>query len=178
MKWLLIFILNMTSLLADDNLSAFLDAYKKEDSALACSIGREIYRSGVQDEKVLIAIGKSCAEDDYINFIGVLQQRLGESPESRRAAVYFSTLLLQKRLISQYMSEGTDLSAYTLPKTEHILSLTFEAIRDRSYTVVTQSPKHLRIGDKDNYLDLYVDKKIHIDVYRDRKKIQEHRYRK
>lgn len=168
----------MTSLLANDNLSAFLDAYKKEDSALACRIGREIYRSGMKDEKILIAIGQSCAEDDYINFIGVLQQRLGESAESRRAAVYFSTLLLQKRLISQYMSEGTDLSLYTLPKTEHILSLTFEAIKNNNYTLVSQSPKHLRIGDEDNYLDLYVKKKIYIDVYRDREKIQKHRYRK
>lgn len=178
MKWLLIFIVNMTSLLANDNLSAFLDAYKKEDSALACRIGREIYRSGLQDEKILIAIGKSCAEDDYINFIGVLQQRLGKSTESRRAAVYFSTLILQKRLISQYMFEDIDFSAYTLPRTEHILSLTFDAIKNKSYTIVSQSPKHLRIGDEDNYLDLYADKKIHIDVYRDRKKIQEHRYRK
>jgi hypothetical protein len=168
----------MTSLLANDNLSAFLDAYKKEDSSLACRIGREIYRSGLQDEKILIAIGKSCAEDDYINFIGVLQQRLGESVESRRAAVYLSTLILQKRLISQYMFEDIDFSAYTLPKTEHVLSLTFEAIKNNNYTLLSQSPKHLRIGDKDNYLDLYVGKKIHIDVYRDREKIQEHRYRK
>ncbi len=178
MKWLLIFILNMTSLFANDKLNAFLDAYQNDDAVKACSIGRELYRSGLEDEKILIAIGQSCAEDDYINFIGVLQQRLGKSAESRRAAVYFSTLILQKRLISQYMFEDVDFSAYTLPATDHILSLTFEAIKNKSYTLVPDNTKHLHIGDRDNYLDLYVDQKIYIDVYRDGKKIQEHRYRK
>ena len=178
MKWLLILVLNMTSLLANDNLSTFVNAYKNGDTALACSIGRKIYHSGVQDEKILIAIGKSCADNDYINFIGVLQQRLGESAESRRAAVYFSALVLKKRLISQYMFEGTDLSPYTLPRTKHILSLAFEAIKDKNYTLLSDNPRHLRIGDENNYLDIYTDNKIHIDVYRDKIKIQEHRYRK
>ena len=178
MKWLLIFVLNMTALLANDNLMTFLDAYKNGETALACSIGRKIFHSGMQDEKILVAIGKSCADDDYINFTGVLQQRLGKSAESRRAAVYFSTLLLKKRLISQYMHENIDLSPYALPRTEHVLSLAFEAIRNKSYTLISDHPKRLHIGDKENYLDLYADNKIHIDVYRGKIKIQEHRYLK
>ncbi len=178
MKWLLVFILYITSLLANDSLSVFLDAYKSDDAITACKIGRELYRSGLQDEKILIAIGQSCAKDDYINFIGVLQQRLGKSAESRRAAVYFSTLILQKRLLSQYMFEDVDFSAYILPRTEHVLSLAFEAIRNKSYTLVSDKTKRLHIGDRKNYLDLYVDKKIHIDVYKDGQKIQEHRYQR
>jgi len=168
----------MTALLANDDLSTFLDAYKNGDTALACTAGRKVFHAGMQDEKILVAIGKSCADDDYINFTAVLQQRLGESAESRRAAVYFSTLLLQKRLISQFMFEDIDLSPYMLPRTEHVLSLAFEAIRNKSYTLVSDNPKHLHIGDKENYLAIYADKKIHIDVYRDKTKIQKHRYRK
>ncbi len=178
MKWLLIVALYIFPLSAEAILGAFHNAYKRGDSSSACRLGREIYHLGIQDEKLLIAIGKSCADDDYINFIAILQQRLGESAQSRRAAVYFSTLSLQKRLISQYMFEDVDLSAYTLPRTEHVLSLAFEAIRNKRYTLLSDEPKHLHIGDEQNYLDLYVDKKIHIDVYKDKTKIQEHRYRR
>ena len=177
-KLLLGLIVSMTSLLASDNLSAFLNAYKKNDAASACSIGRKLFHSGLREEKILIAIGKACAEDDYLNFTGVLQQRLGESAQGRKAGVYFSTLLLKKRLISQYMFETIDLRPYTLPKTEHILSLVFESLRSGNFTMLSKSPKHIRIGDEENYLDLYVSNKIHVDVYKDTVKIQEHRYSK
>jgi len=178
MKYFLFFVMSISTLFAQDKLDLFLSAYQDNNHQLACKVGRELYRAELRDESLLVAIGSSCAEDDFIDFIAVLQQRLGNTAESRRATVYFSTLVLQKRLLSQFMFEGVDLSEYTLPKTEHILSIVFEAIKNKRYTVIESNPKHLRIGDKENYIDLSVDKKIHVNVYQNERKIQEHRYRR
>ncbi|PHR54932.1 MAG: hypothetical protein COA44_12085 [Arcobacter sp.] len=177
MKFLLVFILLIGSVFAKDNLERFVQAYKAKDMSLACSLGRQLYRSNIRDEKILIATGHACAEDDYIDFIGVLQQRLGETPSSRYATVYFSTLLLKKRLISQYMHEDIDLSPYTLPLTDHVLSKVFEAIQSGDFELISQDPKHLRIGDKNDYIDVYVKNKLYINLVKDSKVIQEHRYR-
>ncbi len=162
---------------ANDDLGLFLQAYTAKDMDLACEKGRSLYRANIRDESILIAAGHACSAVDYIDFVGVLQQRLGFSEESRKAAVYFSTLVLKKRLISQYMHEGTDLKLYTLPNTDHILSRVYEGIRNEKFTLVSVQPKHLRIGNDKDYIDIFVKKKIHVDVYQNGQKIQEHRYR-
>ena len=177
MKVLISLIFIISSIYAKDNLSRFVNAYKAKDMSLACSLGRQLYRSNMRDEKILIASGHACAEDDFIDFIGVLQQRLGETPASRKATVYFSTLLLKKRLISEYMHEGADLTPYTLPLTDHILSQVFEAIKMNNFTTIAESPKHIRIGDGNDYIDVSVKNKVYVRVYKEGKKISEHRYR-
>lgn len=184
MKLLIVVLLLLTATFAQDNLARFVKAYKDKDMSLACSLGRQVYRSNVRDEKILIAAGHACAEDDFIDFIGVLQQRLGSTATSRRATVYFSTLLLKKRLITEYMHEDVDLSPYTLPLTDHILSKVFEAIKNKNFILIADtdpskkgSKKHLRIGDTKDYIDVYLQTKIYVDVYQEGKKIQEHRYR-
>jgi len=167
MKSLFWGVLLVSSLLSADNLSSFVQAYKAKDMSRACALGRELYRANMRDEKILIASGHACAEDDYIDFIGVLQQRLGQTPSSRRATVYFSTLLLKKRLISEYMHEDADLSSYTLPLTDHILSRVFEKIKKADFTLISEDPKHLRIDDGSNHIEVYVKNKLYVDVYKE-----------
>lgn len=177
MQHLFLLLLTAGVLLANDGLRTFLEAYKSNDIPVACESGRHLFHSGMRDEKLLIAIGEVCSKADYIDFVGVLQQRLGQSPESRNAAVYFSTLVLQKRLLRQYMHEETDLSHYTLPVTDHILSRVYEAIKKKAFILVADNPKHLHIGDNNNYIDLYVQEQMHADEYSNGIKIQTHRYR-
>jgi len=177
MKVFISLIFIISSIYAKDDLSRFVSAYKAKDMALACSLGRQLYRANMRDEKILIASGHACAEDDFIDFIGVLQQRLGETPASRKATVYFSTLLLKKRLISEYMHEGADLSIYTLPLTDHILSQVFDAIKTKNFTIISDNPKHIRIGNEDDYIDVSVKNRVYVREYKEGEKINEHRYR-
>ncbi|HIC43010.1 MAG TPA: hypothetical protein EYO73_01560, partial [Sulfurimonas sp.] len=79
MKFVLISILFVVSLFSQDRLLDFVKAYEAKDMSLACSLGRKLYRADIRDENILIATGHACAEDDFIDFIGVLQQRLGQS---------------------------------------------------------------------------------------------------
>ncbi len=177
MKWLLGMMIGWTLLGASDDAMNFLQAYKNKDAQSACHFGRKLFHAGTKDEKILIATGQVCAEIDYIDFLAVLQQRLHSSEQSRAAAVYFSSLVLQKRLIAQFIFEDADLSEYVLPTSEHVLSRVFEAIKKEEYIVISKSPNHIQIGDKDDFLDLYADKMIYIDRYKDQQKIQTHRYR-
>lgn len=177
MKWLLAAVIGWTLLGASDDATNFLEAYKSKDAQSACHFGRKLFHAGTKDEKILIATGQLCAEADYIDFLGVLQQRLHSSRPSREAAVYFSSLILQKRLISQFMFEDADLSAYVLPRSDHLLSKVFEAIKNEEFIVVSVNPKRIQIGSKDDFLDLYADTMIHIDHYKEQLKIQTHRYR-
>jgi len=163
--------------MAQDRLDRFVKAYKLKDMSTACSLGRQLYRSNIRDENILIATGHACAQDDFIDFIGVLQQRLGQTPNSRKATVYFSTLLLKKRLISEYMFENSDLSAYSLPSTKHILSQVFEAIQSNNFKLIEKKPKHIHIGNDDDYIDVFIDTKLHVNVYEKGKRIKEHQYR-
>lgn len=177
MKWLLGMMVGWTLLSASDDATNFLEAYKSKDAQKACHFGRKLFHAGTKDEKILIATGQVCAEIDYIDFLAVLQQRLHSSRLSREAAVYFSSLVLQKRLISQFMFEDADLSEYMLPRSDHLLSRVFEAIKNEEYIVISLRPKRIQIGSKDDFLDLYTDKMIHIDRYKEQQKIQTHRYR-
>lgn len=170
-------LLGWTLLSASDDARSFLEAYKNQDVKTACHFGRKLFHAGTRDEKILIATGQVCAEIDYIDFLAVLQQRLNSSKDARAAAVYFSSLVLQKRLISQFIFEDADLSAYVLPRSEHLLSRVFEAIKKEEYKVISTQPKHIQIGSKDDFLDVHADKMIYVDHYKDQQKIQTHRYR-
>lgn len=177
MKLLLGMLILSAALFSEDDLSSFLHAYKQGDSESTCRFGRQLYRANIRDENILIAAGQACAKEDFIDFVSVLQQRLGKSPESRQAAVYFSSLVLQKRLIFQFMLEDVDLSPYALPVTDHILSRVFEAIKNGEYSLIAERPKHIQIGTQEDFLDVYITKKVCVDHYKDNKKIREHRYR-
>lgn len=177
MKWLLAAVIGWTLLGASDDATNFLEAYKNKDVQRACHFGRKLFHAGTKDEKILIATGQVCAEADYIDFLGVLQQRLHSSRPSREAAVYFSSLILQKRLISQFMFEDAYVSAYVLPRSDHLLSRVFEAIKKEEFILISLSPKRIQIGSEDDFLDIYTDKMIHIDRYKEQQKIQTHRYR-
>jgi len=177
MKLIFIVCLMFSSVFAQTNLETFIKEYKAKNMSKACSLGRQLYRANMRDEKILIATGHACAEDDYIDFIGVLQQRLGQSAHSRHATVYFSTLLLKKRLITEFMYEDANLSLYTLPLTDHILSEVFDAIEAKNFNLISSKPKRLRIGDAQNYIEVYIKDKLYVNVYKNERLVQEHRYR-
>lgn len=176
MKSFLVLVL-LSALIQADDLGSFFETYKSGDVKSSCEYGRKLYRSNIREEKILLAIGDMCAKADYIDFVAELQQRLGQSPQSREAAVYISTIVLQKRLISQYLHENIDISSYSLPKTDHILSTVFEAVKNREYNLIDENPKHIQILKDDQLIDVSISEKIMIDVYKDKELIQRHRYR-
>ena len=55
------------------------------------------------------------------------------------------------------MYDDTDISTLGLPVTDHPLSHTFVAIRDKSYTIVSVSPKIIKFKKDDKNYKVYID---------------------
>jgi len=130
---------------------------KNESYMKACKAGKKIFLKNERDEKLLSAIGKTCLKADYIYASTLIQSRLRKTKDSRNNAVVFASILLQKRLIYQFMYDDTDISTLGLPISDHPLSHTFIAIRDKSYTLVSVSPKIIKFKKDDKKYKVYID---------------------
>ena len=131
----------MDSLMAKDLVYDF----GKKNYKKVCKEGLKKYYGGKEDEMFVAMVGLSCAEVDNINPLGFLQKKLVQSLSARETASYFSSLVLQKRLLYQFMIDDIDMSNLSLPLSEHILSKIFEKISHNEYEIIINSPKMIKI---------------------------------
>ncbi len=169
---------------ANDDYQAFVKAYQNgsfEEYKKACHLGKALFSRGEKDEKFISLIGMACLKADYIDMLGLIQSRLYTTDEGRTNAALFTSILLQKRLILQYMYDDTDISTLALPVADHPLSIVFSAIRDGHYKEVSNHPKEIIIEQDHTRYRVYIDKekknKLAIDITTDAGILQEHRYR-
>lgn len=123
------------------NIRPFIEDFKAKKYDEVCDKGMHLYYGGYTDENFVSLVGVSCAEVDRINLLGMLQRSLVGSKSSRENASYFSTLLLQKRLIYQFMIDDLDVGELRLPASTHLLSRVFEQLSAGNYKVLSSSPK-------------------------------------
>jgi hypothetical protein len=129
---LFLFIVLATSSFAYDK-DAILKDYAAKKYKKICLESAYFYKNGGKDENLLSLIGDSCVKSDFINPLGYIVKNLISTPQARQNASYFSTILLQKKLIYQFVNDGLDLKNLRLPKTEHILSIVFENLVKNNY---------------------------------------------
>ncbi|MEA2099021.1 MAG: hypothetical protein U9P72_02725 [Campylobacterota bacterium] len=155
-KLLLVLHITVISLYADlyDKFSINL---RNKDYPNACKVGKKIFFKGEKDEKLLSIIGQVCLKADYIYITALIQSRLRTTEDARTNAVVFSSILLQKRLIYQFMYDDVDISSLSLPVSEHPLSHTFTAIRDKNYTLVSKYPKIIEFRKNHNLYKVSID---------------------
>ncbi len=180
MKKVLFILIFFTSLYANDY-DRFFYEYKNNNLIDACRIGKKIYTQRVErDEKLLSVIGNVCLKADYIDTVGTIQSRLRKTKEARINAVVFSAVVLQKRLIYQFMYDNTDISMFTLPVFNHPLSDTFVAIRDKEYKIISLNPKVIEFYKRDKFYKVYMDKdddgRLVIETTDRYGNVKEHRY--
>jgi hypothetical protein len=99
---------------------------------------------------------------------------------SRENASYFATLILQKRLIYQFMIDDVDISHLTLPSSRHLLSRVFEHLSSKEYTVLSQRPKLIEINDHGRKIIVSISDdepiKVLIDEYTSSGELKRHWY--
>ncbi len=159
--------------------TAFSKAYKAQQYKKACQIGKTLF-ANERDEKFLSLIGHACLKADYIDTLAMVQSRLRSTRQSRENAVVFSSVLLQKRLIYQFMYDDTDLCSFSLPISDHPLSYAFVAIRDKSYRMISTNPKVIEFHRHGIRYTLSIDRsnrgKITIEADDDNNHTTIHRY--
>lgn len=107
--------------------------YEQKEYKKVCLQSAEFYKNDGKDEELLTITGDACARSDYINPLGYIVKNLISTPAYRQNASYFATILLHKKLLYQFMNDRIDLSNIKLPRTEHILSETFEHLATQNY---------------------------------------------
>lgn len=165
--WILLFLLLHVG--QAKSTQAFLEDFKKANYAEVCTNGLRHYYGGRKTEMFVAMVGTACAYEDNINPLGLLQRNLVNSPDARETASYFATLVLQKRLLYQFMLDDVNLAHLTLPYSNHILSLVITHIADNSYKVLSTSPKMIKISDGANTISVSISddqpRKVLVDVY-------------
>lgn len=142
-----------------------------------CLHSAVFYKNAEKDENILSIIGDACAKVDYINPLGYIVRGLISTPEYRENGSYFATLVLQKKLIYQFMNDGIDLKNLRLPRSEHTLSIIFENLVKKNYTkrngkiIISTDSKEYRI-----WLSDAEKKVVNVEEYVDGKKIKTHWY--
>jgi hypothetical protein len=138
--------------------------YEAKNYEKVCSNGSVFLIKNDKNENILIAIGDACAKIDAINPLGNVVKNLISTPENRESGSYFATLVLQKKLIYQFMHDGINLKELRLPRTEHVLSRVFEELAKGNYTtkenkveVVTPAMDYLLWLSNDEPKKVYID---------------------
>ncbi len=151
--------------------------YKNSDFEKVCIDGTIL---NSKNEDILSLVGNACLKIDNINPLGIIIKRLVSTPRYRANASYFATILLQKKLIYQFMNDGINISNMRLPRTANILSVVFENLAKKNYKVLEKSSKKIEIVLKNRRYILWKTRdkqvKVIIDEYRDGKFFKRHWY--
>jgi hypothetical protein len=100
--------------------------YENKSYAKVCDIGLHNFKEFKNDEKYISLYAFSCLYSDYIDRLIIPTTMLRYTEEARANAVYFSIILMQKKLLYHSMIDNLDLSSLKLPTTDYILSKVFD----------------------------------------------------
>lgn len=125
MKLLLLTALLAITLYADVK-REMLELFQNKDYKEACTIGFKNFAKYSKDEEFVSLYGFSCLNIDYIDRLSVPITTLKLTSESRANAAYFSTILMQKRLLYHALLDNYDISSLNLPTTDYVLSKVFD----------------------------------------------------
>jgi len=180
----LIYIIISTSFLFSSNLSTLYKQYEKQEYAKACDYGRKyLFKNfNINNEKYLTLYGLSCLETDKIERISIPMTHLKSTKNFRANASYFSTILLQKYLLFQALTDKKSIKDLNLPTTTFVLSKVFDLFIEDDF-VEKNGVYKLQDSEKENVkYQLYIeetkkDKKFMIiDIYKDDKFTHRYRY--
>lgn len=176
MKWIVLFLAFYSTMHAYSYNDVLRD-YEAKNYDKVCSQGNSFLIKNDKNENILIAIGDACARTDAINPLGVVVKNLVTTKENRESGSYFATLLLQKKLIYQFMNDDINLKELRLPRTEHVLSRVFEELAKGNYEQV-DGKVEIRTPEMDYVLWLSDDspKKVYIDENSEGKLVERHWY--
>ncbi len=175
-KIILLLIFITFAISANLNYDKIVESYKKRDYKETCRYGKKILEK--LDNRFLSLVGNACAKEDDINILGDIIKHLNKSKADRMNSSYFATLILEKKLICQFMNDNINLSNLSLPKTNHILSRVFDNIAKGKYKILNKKNKKIKIIDGSfTYLMWLSDnkpKRVYIDEFKNGTFVKRH----
>lgn len=124
MKLLLTLVL-VLNLYANTKQNMF-NLYQNKKYEKVCQIGFDNFKKNKRDEEFVSLYAFSCLNSDYIDRLAVPTAVLKVSREARANSAYFSVILMQKKLLYHALVDNYDLSKFSLPTTDYVLSRIFD----------------------------------------------------
>lgn len=176
MRFVLFFIACLSTMYAYSYNDVLRD-YDAKKFEKVCNDGAVFYMNNEKNENILTAIGDACSQIDAINPLGYIVKNLVTTKEHRESGSYFATLILQKKLIYQFMHDEINLKELRLPRTNHVLSVVFENLAKGNYEII-EKRVHISTSQMDYLLWLSNDepKKVYIDENKNGKLMKRHWY--
>lgn len=106
---------------------------KKYDEVCSNSVSSKEYYRYNYDENFINMFAYSCLQTDMINRLAVPITQLRKTKESRANALYFATVLYQKKLLHHALVDGLDTFPTGLPTTKYILSKIYDKFTKKEY---------------------------------------------
>jgi hypothetical protein len=155
--------------------ASLVDEYTAKEYKNICSLKNvEKYEN---DERALSIIGVSCVKTDGLYLLPYIINKLKHTSYGRKNAIYFLTILMQKKLLYAFVFDNMPLSGFSFPLTDYVLSDIFEAVKNGNYK---KEGEVYVITDKKNgtvYKLYKKEDKMFIDEYKNDKLIKRRWYR-
>jgi hypothetical protein len=173
-----------TAFLFSSNLSTLYKLYEKQAYLKACDYAvKHFYKKrNKNSDQYMTLYGLSCLETDKIYRIATPMLRLKSTKDARENSAYFSTILLQKKLLFQALVDKISLKNLHLPNTTFILSRIFTDFVNEEYVLKDDVYTFKDAKKKEMKYQLYIqenkkkEKHMIIDVYEDDKFTHRYRY--
>lgn len=158
-----------------------LKLYKAGSFEASCELGYSQFEANKRDEEFISLYSFACLEADFIDRLSVPSVTLRFSKEARANAAYFAVILMQKKLLYHALLDNYDLSIYTLPSTDYILSKVFDLYTKQGKQTPQESYTFRDEKDPQRSYKLYVTKndtvaKIVIEEYHNGSMLKRHIY--
>ena len=130
-----------------------------------------------KDENLVSFIGYSCIKSDNLFYLPIIINNLKYTKEGRKNSIYFATLLLEKKLLSSYILDNTNITYFRFPLLDHPISIIITNIINKNYK---KENGKIIVNYKDKIYKVYGDinnSKVFIDVYQNNNLIETHWYR-
>lgn len=154
-----------------DAQSKLLKQFQAKKYGYVCTKGMKLFYSGHKEEMFVSLVASACAQSDNMNPLGLLQAKMVNSTTAREKASEYLALLLQKRLLYQYMIDDIELSEYSFAYSNHILSLIFSHLKSGDFTLVSAKPKMIKFKEANKMVVISVSddepKRVYVDEYVD-----------
>ena len=124
MRYILILLLSIQ--LFADLKEEMLIQYKNSEFESVCTQGSQNFSKYRKDEEFISLYAFACLYSDHINKLSIPMIVLKNSSESRANSAYLSIVLMQEKLLKHALIDDYELTAFTLPSTDYILSKVFD----------------------------------------------------
>lgn len=156
--------------------------YKNKQYDKVCSniVTSKYYYRYKSNENFVNMYAHACLETDMINRLSIPIVHLRKTKQSRANALYYTTVLYQKKLLHHAVVDGLESIPKDMPTTNHILSYIYDKYAKKDYKRVDKFyifdeglPKYYKMytrKDSDGFT------KLVIETYEDGKKIKKRLY--